>query len=183
MEIFDLIDLNDNIIGETNRDICNKNGDLHRMVAIFVFNQKGELYLQEHHRLGLIDHSVGGHVIKGEDYDTAAKREGFEELGLNCPLTKVSVFYSDARFSGLNMRHMFAIYECTPSKDWQFIPTEEVKKIIPMEIKNIVDLMNSEPTKFTPGFLNTMREYISQKQLPYKLKDHKKQFLKHPLLK
>ena len=89
MEIFDLIDLNDKVIGETNRDICNKNGDLHRMVAIFVFNQKGELYLQEHYRLGLIDHSVGGHVLKGEDYNTAAKREEFEELGLNCPLTKV----------------------------------------------------------------------------------------------
>jgi isopentenyldiphosphate isomerase len=169
IEKFDLIDLNDKVIGETNREICNQNGDLHRMVAIFVFNQKGELYLQEHQRLHMIDHSVGGHIVKGEDYDAAAKREGAEELGLNCPLTKISKFFSDKVPNGENIRHMFSLYECHPSKDWKFIPNDEVKDIFPMEIEKVVEWMNTEPKKFTPGFLHTMKEYVSQKKLPFKI--------------
>jgi len=179
MEKFDLVDINDNVIGETDKLTSHANGDLHRVVAIFVFNQNGELYLQEHIKSGgLFDHSVGGHVSKGEDYDTAAKREGFEELSLTCPLNKVSVFYSDETFGRVKSRHMFGIYECIPPKDWQFIPNEEVKKIIPMKLKDVIDLMNSQPSKFTPGFLNTMQEYISQKQLPYKMKDYTKKWSK-----
>lgn len=180
MEKFDLVDINDNIIGETDKLTSHQNGDLHRVVAIFVFNQKGELYLQEHIKSGgIFDHSVGGHVIKGEDYDTAAKREGFEELCLDCPLEKVSVFYSDETYSGKQIHHMFGIYECTPSENWKFIPNDEVKKIIPIKIENIIDQMNSEPINFTPGFLNTMREYISKKNLPYKLKSYVGQHLSY----
>lgn len=180
MEKFDLVDINDNVIGETDKITSHANGELHRVVAIFVFNQNGELYLQEHIKSGgLFDHSVGGHVTKGEDYDTAAKREGFEELGLTCPLNKVSVFYSDDTCSGKNIKHMFGIYECIPPKDWMFTPNDEVKNIVPIKLEKIVEMMNSEPTNFTPGFLNTMREYISKKNLPYKLKNYVGQHLSY----
>jgi len=178
MEKFDLVDINDNVIGETDKLTSHANGDLHRVVAIFVFNQKGEMYLQEHLKSGgLFDHSVGGHVSKGEDYNTAAKREAFEELGLTCPLNKISVFYSDETFGLIKSRHLFGIYECFPPKDWQFIENEEVKKIIPMKLKDIIDLMNSQPSKFTPGFLNTMSEYIVQKQLPFKIENYRERWL------
>lgn len=177
MEQFDLVDINDNVIGITDKATSHQNGDLHRCVAIFVFNQKGELYLQEHLKSGgLYDHSVGGHVIKDETYDQAAKREGFEELNLNCDLKKISIFYSDETFGRIPSRHMFGLYECNP-KDWQFIPNEEVKNIIPMSLENIIELMNISPNKFTPGFLNTMSEYIRQKQLPFKIKEYRTRWL------
>lgn len=178
MEKFDLVDINDNVIGETDKETSHKNGDLHRVIAIFVFNQNGELYLQEHLKSGgLFDHSVGGHVIKGEDYDDAAKREGFEELGLNCQLQKISIFYSDESYGRMNIKHMFGIYECTPT-NWHFVPNDEVKKIIPMNIEDVIQLMNISPNKFTPGFLNTMIEYIAQKQLPFKIENYKERWLK-----
>ncbi len=184
MEKFDLVDINDNIIGETDKETSHKNGDLHRVVAIYVFNKKGELYLQEHIKSGGIwDHSVGGHVIKGEDYDIAAKREGFEELNLNYPLNKIVVFYSDETYSGKPIRHMFGVYECHPPKSWQFFPNDEVKKITSMKLVEIIDLMNKEPTRFTPGFLNTMYHYVLTKQLPYQLTDYTKQHLVYPILK
>ena len=180
MEKFDLIDIKDNVIGETDKETSHSNSDLHRVIAIFVFNKKGELYLQEHVKSGgLWDHSVGGHVSKGEDYDTAAKREGFEELNLNYPLNKVSIFYSDETYSGKPIRHMFGIYECFPTKDWQFVPNDEVQNIVPMKLEKIIKMMNFEPTNFTPGFLNTMREYILQKQLPFELKDYTKEHLNY----
>lgn len=184
MEKYDLVDVNDNVIGETDKITSHANGDIHRVVAIFVFDKNEKLYIQKHIKSGGIwDHSVGGHVSKGEDYDTAAKREGFEELNLNCPLNKVSIFYSDETYSGKNIKHMFGIYECHPLKNWQFVPNEEVKEIIPMKIGTIIDKMNSNPTNFTPGFLNTMKEYIFKKNLPYKLKSYLGQHLNYPLLK
>lgn len=177
MEKFDLVDINDNIIGETDKETSHKNGDLHRVVAIYVFNQNGELYLQEHLKSGgLFDHSVGGHVTKGENYDEAAKREGFEELGLNCSLQKISIFYSDESYGRMNIKHMFGIYECTPT-NWQFVPNDEVKNIIPMKIEDVIQLMNISPSKFTPGFLNTMNEYIAQKQLPFKIENYRERWL------
>jgi len=177
MEKFDLVDINDNIIGETDKETSHKNGDLHRCVAIYVFNSKRELYVQEHFKSGgLLDNSVGGHVHKGENCDQAAKREGFEELGLNCPLQKVSTFYSEESFGKLNCRHIFSIYECTPI-NWQFIPNDEVKKIIPMKIEDVIKFMNISPNKFTPGFLNTMNEYIAQKQLPFKIENYRERWL------
>lgn len=178
MEKFDLVDINDNIIGETDKETSHANGDLHRIVVIYTFTPEGKLYLQEHIKSGGIwDHSVGGHVIKGEDYDTAAKREGFEELNLNCPLNKISVLYSDETFSGKNIKHMIGIYECILPKDWQFISNDEVKNIVPLEIEKVIHDMNNNPTSFTPAFLNSMREYILQKQLPFKLKDYTKEHL------
>jgi hypothetical protein len=39
--------------------------------------------------------------------------------------------------------------------------------------------MNESPWKFTPGFLNTMSEYITKKQLPFKLKEYRKRWLKN----
>lgn len=184
MEKFDLVDVGDNIIGETDKPTSHQNGDIHRVVAIFVINQNGELYLQEHIKSGgLYDHSVGGHVIKGENYETAAKREGFEELGLICPLKRVCTFYSDESYGLYPIHHMFSVFECKPTPDWQFVPNDEVKKIIPMKIEDIIELMNQEPTRFTPGFLNTMYHYISAKQLSYSLPDYTKQHLVYPILK
>ena len=171
MKKFDLVDTEDNVIGITNKEESHKNGHIHRVVAIYVFTTEGKLYVQEHIKSdGLFDHSVGGHVHKGESYDQAAKREGKEELGLRDNLTKISIFYSDETFFGAKSKHIFALYECYPSKHWKFKPNEEVKNIFPLTIEETVNLMNKDPKKFTPGFLNTMREYIKQKHLNLILK-------------
>lgn len=167
MELFDLVDENDNVIGTTDKQTAHKNAGIHRVAAIYVFTEDGKLYMQEHIKSGgKFDHSVGGHVAKGEAYDEAAKREAFEELGITDPLTKISIFYSDETFRW-PMRHMIGLYECTPSKNWRFTSNEEVKNILPMAIPDIVDTMNKQPEKFTGGFLKTMTEYIKQKNLPY----------------
>jgi len=177
MEQFDLVDINDNIIGTTDKETSHQNGEIHRVIAIYVFNSQNELYVQEHLKSGgLWDNSVGGHVIKNETYDQAAQREGFEELNLNCPLQKISTFYSDETFGKMNIKHMFGLYECTPV-NWQFIPNEEVKNIIPLKIEDVIQLMSDSPNKFTPGFLNTMSQYISQKQLPFKIKEYRSRWL------
>ena len=169
MELFDLVNEKDEVIGTTNKEESHRTGSIHRVAAIYVFDKEGKLFVQEHLKSGRLDHSVGGHVAKGEAYDTAAKREGFEELGLTDPITFISTFYSDERISGVNIRHFFGLYECTPSEEWKFQENEEVKNITPMKIEEIVKLMNASPEKFTGGFINSMEEYIKQSKLPLNL--------------
>lgn len=171
MEILDVVDPQDNVIGKIERSQSHKTGEIHRAIAIFVFDHDGKLYLQEHLKSNnKYDHSIGGHIDSGEDYDQAAKREAKEELGITDPLEEISTFFSDERFrKGVYVQHMFRLYECHPSPSWKFRPNDEVKKIIPMALNEIVDLMNKEPEQFLAGFLNTMQEYIKYKNLPYKL--------------
>ncbi len=167
MEYFDLVDENDNVIGVTNKKESHENSGIHRVVAVYVFDSDNKLYIQKHLKSGgLFDHSIGGHVHQGETYDDAAKREANEELGLREPLMKISTFYSDERFSGLNLRHFFTLYECHPSPSWKFHPNDEVKELVPLSIPEIVAMMNKEPKKFTGGFLNSMQKYLKQTKNP-----------------
>lgn len=162
MEPFDLVDKNDNVIGTTDKPTAHANKQLHRVAAVYVFNEAGELYVQVHKSSGgLFDHSVGGHVSKGEDYPTTAAREANEELGIKQPLTQLSTFYSD---EGVYL-HMFGLFECIADKNWKFVPNEEVGEIMPMKLEDIKKLMETSPEKFTGGFINTMREYGRIKDL------------------
>lgn len=178
IEYFDVVDQHDQLTGtKTTKPEAHAENILHRCVAVYVFDAQGRLYVQSHLKDGLLDHSVGGHVSAGEDYFTAAHREGEEELNLYDQLLEevaLSV-YSDENFNGVdgtfNMRpmHMFGIYECYPDASWKFVPNDEVQKITPMEIADIVAQMNERPGKFTPGFIRTMARYLAIKQLPYEL--------------
>jgi len=132
----------------------------HRCVAVFVLDGQGGLYVQES-KLGgnRLDHSVGGHVDSGEDYETAAYREMEEELGITGAEIKeiATGHYSD---EGPRI-HMFGIYTCTAPKDWVFKPNDEVETIYPMKIEDIVREMNEiGDAKYITGFMNTMQKYL-----------------------
>ena len=60
---------------------------LHRAIHVFVFNERGELFLQKRSRhkdrcAGLWDSSAAGHVEAGCGYEETAVREVREELGV-----------------------------------------------------------------------------------------------------
>lgn len=157
MELFDLVDKQDTVVGVTNKKKAHTAGELHRVAAVYVFDKQGRLYVQVHKKDGgLYDHSVGGHISQGETYEQGAQREAEEELGIVQPLEKLSVFYSDENET---MQHMFGLFQCVANDDWQFVPNDEVEEIIPMAVEDIQNLMVSNREKFTGGFVNTMKEY------------------------
>lgn len=88
-EILDLVDENDNIIGQKPRsEIYAEHLSNFRVVNAFIVNSKGEIWIPRraaHKRivpLGL-DMSMGGHVASGETYEQALKRETAEELNID----------------------------------------------------------------------------------------------------
>ena len=89
MEIFDLVDKNNQVIGTASRKECHSDKNLlHRAVHIIIENSGGQIFLQKRSEWkdvqpGKWDTSVGGHVDSGEGYRDAALREASEELGID----------------------------------------------------------------------------------------------------
>ena len=165
----EIVDENDVFTGKVvTKRFAHDNKLPHRCAAVFVFNADGRLYVQPHVKSNyMLDHSVGGHVDVGETYLDAAKREMKEEIGIyNVELEEVATsYYSFER----RYIHLFGIFECIAPKNWSFHQTEEVESLQLMTIEEIVDLMSSNPEKFTGGFINTMKKYIEVKELPFKV--------------
>ena len=157
MDLLDIVNKNDEIIGTMDRDAAHITRQLHRIAAVFVFNEDGDIYVQVHKKSGgLYDHSVGGHVSKGETYVQGATRETEEELGISLPLKKISIFYPQEITDSM---HMFGLYTCTVDSEWIFTPNDEVEVLIPMNMQTVREMMTNEPAKFTRGFIATMNEY------------------------
>lgn len=87
-ELFEIVDEHDKVIGLAPRSLCHGHPELvHRVAHVLVFNRRGALLLQKRAlskdiQPGKWDTSVGGHLMPGEDYEQAARREYREELGI-----------------------------------------------------------------------------------------------------
>jgi len=93
-EQFPVVDKNDRIRGYASRSEVHGNNLRHRAVHILIFNQAGDVYLQQRSRWKdrhplKWDSSAAGHVTAGENYDQTARRELQEELGVDVPLERI----------------------------------------------------------------------------------------------
>jgi isopentenyl-diphosphate delta-isomerase type 1 len=103
-ELFIVVDENDRFLGYRTRYDCHHDKTLiHRTIGVLIYNSKGEILLQKRSLTkdlnpGKWAVGVGGHVMKGQTYDEAAKREMLEELGINIEiqLVKKWLMKSDA---------------------------------------------------------------------------------------
>lgn len=161
IELIDIVDGNNNVVGSTDVETAHDQKLMHRVVGVFVFAADGDLYLQKGNKYGKLDISVGGHIQRAESYEGAAKREMFEELGLVAPMHHVSTFLpKEAR-----LNHYWAVFTVTAPIDWEFKETEEVSSLEKIGVVQIKEMMRTEPDSFTHGFINTMTELIRVKQL------------------
>jgi isopentenyl-diphosphate delta-isomerase type 1 len=100
-EVFDVVDERDEVIGQRTRREVHQLGLLHRAVHVFIFNSRGELFLQKRSLKkdcspGKWDSSASGHLDVGESYDACAIRELREELGLELPRALTRLFKLNA---------------------------------------------------------------------------------------
>lgn len=157
VEIVDIVDKNNNVIGSADVEAAHERKLMHRVVGVFVFDaDDGGFYLQTNNKYGKLDIAVGGHVQKGETCESAAQREMYEEIGLKTPLQHISTFLPE----NARLNHYWAIYKTTAPHAWKFKETEEVKALEKKDLAEIISMMKSSPDLFTHGFINVTKEFI-----------------------
>jgi len=153
-EIFDVVNERDEVIGQATRGEVHRRGLMHRAIHVFVFNSRGELFLQKRSMLkdrqpGLWDSSASGHVDSGEEYDACAIRELKEELGLVMQNPPRPLFKLTA-CAQTDQEHVW-VYETAGEGPFTLHP-EEIETGKWAEPKVVDDWVQKAPEQFAPAF-------------------------------
>jgi isopentenyl-diphosphate Delta-isomerase len=98
-----LVDKNDRELGVASKSEAHKKGLLHRAFSIFIFNNKGEMLLQQrvfnkYHSGGLWTNACCSHPQPNEKTPDAANRRLSEELGIQTNLKRLFGFIYKTEF-------------------------------------------------------------------------------------
>jgi len=158
-ERFPVVDNNDRVISYASRSEVHGNNLRHRAVHILIFNQAGDVYLQQRSRWKdrhplKWDSSAAGHVAGGESYDETARRELKEELGIDVPLKRIFRLSASSRTDHEFIRgyrgvvsEVFAPNKCEIERGVFFAPA-------------VIDGWTSaRPDDFASGFLECWKAY------------------------
>ena len=153
MEIWDLYDLERNVVGEHVRGNEMPENAYHLVVHVWIWNKEGKfLFTQRSENkktCPLKWECVGGSVLKGEESQHAALREVKEEVGIELDpksgglvLTRVRNMADDVRVNDINDIYL---YEYDGDIDLTLATTDEVKQTKWMDRSEIVSLfLNGE---------------------------------------
>ncbi|NOX36373.1 MAG: isopentenyl-diphosphate Delta-isomerase [Calditrichaeota bacterium] len=153
-----LVNEHDQVVGYLDKASCHQGqGILHRAFSIFIFNDKGQLLLQQ--RSGqkplwplFWSNSCCSHPRKGETTEDATQRRLLEELGFTTPLTYLYKFIYQAPFEDKGAEHELCyVYvgkysgpvKVNPNEiaEWKFMDVEELDRD-----------MAEHPERYTPWF-------------------------------
>lgn len=152
-----LVDANDQPCGVMEKMQAHRKGVLHRAFSVFIFNNKGEMLLQQraldkYHSGGLWTNACCSHPLPGEETITAAKRRMKEELGFETELEKIFDFVYKADFdNGLTEHEFDHVFAGKYEGNMELNP-QEVSSICYKSIQEIATDINNEPFKYTAWF-------------------------------
>jgi len=161
-ERFPLVDKKDRILGHASRSEVHGDNLLHRAVHILIFNEAGEVYLQQRSRWKdrhplKWDSSAAGHVGAAESYDETARRELKEELGVNVPLQKISKLPASQRTD----HEFICLYRGAVSGD--LMPNKcEIERGTFLPPAVVDGWTSARPEDFAPGFLECWKMYLQK---------------------
>ncbi|CAM1356975.1 MULTISPECIES: isopentenyl-diphosphate Delta-isomerase [Tenacibaculum] len=158
-----LVDEQDNPIGLMEKIEAHEKALLHRAFSVFVFNNKGELMLQQrakekYHSPLLWTNTCCSHQRDGETNIEAGKRRLQEEMGFVCDLEEVFSFIYKAPFDNGLTEHELDHVLVGKFNDVPLINKAEVEayKWMPLqEVKNDID---KKPEIYTEWFKIIFKE-------------------------
>lgn len=165
-EIFDLVDADDNVIGQKTRREVHAEGLLHRAVHIFVFNSKGELLLQKRSHLKDAkpekwDSSAAGHLDSGEGYLSAAVREVEEEVGAK--VTPDQLISKGKIKPGPGTGFEWVELFCVTYDGAIHFPSSEIECVEWFSVEEITAWSELRPEDFADGFIECFKLYQQTK--------------------
>ncbi len=162
-ELVVLVDKKDNQIGLMPKMEAHEKAVLHRAFSVFIFNENGELMLQQraaskYHSPLLWTNTCCSHQRDGESNLGAGKRRLQEEMGFTTDLKEVFSFIYKAPFDNGLTEHeldhvLIGFFEDRPK-----INKEEVEAYKWMMLKDVKNDIESNPSNYTEWFKIIFKE-------------------------
>ncbi len=155
-----IVDQNDCVKGSALRSEMRANRLCHRVTYILVFNQRGDLLVQERTTIkdvypGMLDLAAGGVVVYDEDYKTSAQRELGEELGLyQDALTPLFKSY----FEDEQNRCWGEVFRCDSEGPFVLQESEVVKA----QFHSLDEVLALNKNNVTPDTYQVVKQFMSQ---------------------
>jgi isopentenyldiphosphate isomerase len=162
----DIVDEHNRIISSGSRSYIHQNGDWHRGVHIFLFNQVGELLVQERSPLqdtyaGALDCSVSEHLRKGEGYYVGAIRGLKEELGLE-PVTMTRLLHFKLDY-GPSDNMINELYQGVLNSQQLIVDRSEIGSIRFENLASLEVLLESGKVAFSRWFKQLLYWYLGKR--------------------
>ena len=156
-ELVILVNEQDEKIGLMPKMEAHEKGLLHRAFSVFVFNNKGQLLLQQraktkYHSPGLWTNTCCSHQRDGETNVEAGKRRLMEEMGFTTELTDSQSFIYKAPFDNGLTEHEYDHILTGMYNDEPAINPEEVESWKWMSLRDVKQDMNVNPEIYTVWF-------------------------------
>ena len=151
-----LVDSDDQVVGHLDKSACHDgDGVLHRAFSLFIFNDRGELLLQQRaagKRLwgGFWSNSCCSHPRQGESMDLAIHRRLEQELGMSADLDFAYKFEYSAPFEDLGTEHELCWVYIGISNTQPVINTTEIDDWRWIQAAELTRALAEQPEKFTP---------------------------------
>lgn len=162
-ELFDVVDSEDRVLRTETREVVHREKLQHRSIHVFVFNSIGQLYLQRRSMQkdtapGKWVSSCSGHVDSGEDYDSAARRELGEEIGLYLPAELTPVF-KEAPCKPTGYEFVW-VYRCRAEGPF-VLDAEEVSEGQWIDLDALNVWLSERPRDFAWSFVYLWEKFLS----------------------
>ncbi|MEM7279658.1 MAG: isopentenyl-diphosphate Delta-isomerase [Pseudomonadota bacterium] len=151
-----LVDAADNEIGSKRKDACHDgDGILHRAFSAFIFNNNGELLLQQRasgKRLwpGYWSNSCCSHPRFGETMDVAVLRRLSQELGIQAQVEFLYKFQYQAKFGELGSENELCSVFVGRSDDTPKVNSSEIASWRFISPQDFSTELSEQPEQFTP---------------------------------
>jgi len=147
----------DEIKGAAGKMEAHRKGLLHRAFSVFVFNNKGEMLLQQramnkYHSGGLWTNACCSHPSPGEEIRDAATKRLKKEMGFETELEKIFDFVYKAEFeNGLIEYEFDHVFVGEHEGEVEFCG-EEVMDYCYKSMQDISNSLHEHPLKYTAWF-------------------------------
>jgi len=167
MERVILVDENDKPLGMMEKMEAHEKGLLHRAFSVFVFNNNGEMLLQQrafskYHSGGLWTNTCCSHPREGETTAEAAHRRLQEEMGFDCEIEKAFDFiYKKDLDQGL-IEHEFDHVFIGQFEGEVCFNKDEVNAYSYTPVNAVLEDVNQKPEKYTEWFKICLDEVVKR---------------------
>lgn len=168
-EIVDVVNPDDEVIDQASREKCHREDLIHRGVVILVFRDDDmqELLLQKRSSNVAIKPEywglTGGHVMAGESYEEAAKREFSEELYHNSDVEpELEKLFKLKRSMDGDHQHV-TVFRTVDNGSFDLFD-EEVGEVVFRDIDELIKETKKNAGKFTDAARLLIREYNNRER-------------------